>query len=206
MSATANLFTIKLLKITKQVPGWSQSETDKQAILLRAYGRDSDILVDREVEIKTHELLAERGLAAPLFARFENGLLYKYLPGHVCTAHDLLREPVWRAIAARLGEWHAKLPLSSIDAVKALDNKGPESGSGTDSITDRFRSPNIWTVLQKWVAALPTRTDEEKGRKDTLQKELEIFFGELYAEAQETDNVGNKNLFVTIFMTDEMSL
>jgi len=33
--------------------------------------------------------------------------------------------------------------------------------------------PNIWTVMQKWILALPISTQGEKARRDQLQKELE---------------------------------
>ena len=119
---------MELLKITKQVPECCDSKNDERAILLRAYGKDSDILVDRGMEMTTHELLAENGLAAPLLARFDNGLLSRFLSGHVCTAYDLVREPVWRAVAARLGEWHAVLPLSSTDIAEKLGSHGDNTG------------------------------------------------------------------------------
>ncbi len=63
----------KAASIAKQAPECSESENDKEAILLRAHGKGSDILVDREMEMTTQELLAEKGLAAPLLARFKNG-------------------------------------------------------------------------------------------------------------------------------------
>ncbi len=111
------------------------------------------------------------------------------VPGHVCTAHDLLREPVQRAVTARLGEWHANLPLPSIDAVEDLRSDGSDNGKSSDSITRHFRSTYIWTVLQKWTSALPAGDDKAKGHKVTLQKELKRFFDELYREDQEHDNV-----------------
>ena len=66
--------------MAKQAPECSESENDKEVILLHAYGKGSDILVDREMEMTTQELLAGEGFAAPLLARFKNGLLYKFLP------------------------------------------------------------------------------------------------------------------------------
>lgn len=33
--------------------------------------------------------------------------------------------------------------------------------------------PNVWTVMQKWILALPTSTTAQKHRRDLLQKELE---------------------------------
>lgn len=127
-------------------------------MLLRAYGDGSDILVDRDMEARTHTLLTQQGLAAPLLARFQNGLLYSFAPGQVCTAQDLGRESVWRAVAARLGEWHARLPIPK-----------HEAGEGR----------NIWTVLKHWVAALPADAPEEKKRKSVFEEEMRILLDEL---------------------------
>ena len=141
------------------------------------------------MEIITHKLLAEMELAAPLLARFDNGLRYKLLPGHVCTTHDLVREPVWRAVAARLGELHAKLPLSSIGIEKILRIESSGDGESDGLLKRHFHYPNIWTVLQKWTFALPAGTDAERSRKASLQAELKKFFHELYREGQEHDDV-----------------
>ena len=103
------------------------------------------------MEAHTHALLTRHKLAAPLLARFENGLLYRFAPGRVCKPKDLSEESVWRAVAARLGEWHALLPL-------------PEKNG------DQER--NIWTVLQQWVDALPTNTSTARTTKENLGKEL----------------------------------
>ena len=134
-----------------EIPGRSASENEKEAVLLRAYGSGSEILVDRDMEARTHALLTQHKLAAPLLARFENGLLYRFAPGRACKPEDIGREFVWRAVAARLGEWHALLPL-------------PEKHG------DQQR--NIWTVLQQWVDALPTDTSNARTTKERLGKEL----------------------------------
>ena len=146
------------MKLSKERPHHPNSDSDNQAILLRAYGNGSDILVDRDMEARTHTLLTQQGLAAPLLARFQNGLLYKFSPGRVCTAQDLRRESIWRAVAARLGEWHARLPL-------------PKQEPGNER--------NIWTVLKQWVAALPADESEEDKRKKTLEEELQRSMVEL---------------------------
>ena len=167
------------MKIVKENPGHSDLQNDKEAILLRAYGKGSDILVDRDTEAMTHGLLAQRGLAAPLLARFQNGLLYGYSPGRICTTSDLTQENVWRAIAARLGEWHARLPLPSPRASETQDRSTTCSARTPPYIASRFQSPNIWTVIQKWISVLPTRTEVEEAQKAVLQEELERSFKDL---------------------------
>src|SRR5690242_3255837 len=125
--------TNTLLKAVNKLPGLSTAEVDEDAILLRAYGKGTDVIIDRESksmrssqlgsytdnhteETRSHCLLARHGLAPPLYARFENGLLYKFVPGSVCSPADLRRPDVWRGVAQRLGEWHATLPISSISS------------------------------------------------------------------------------------------
>lgn len=38
----------QLLKAINKLPGLSRTEIDEDAILLRAYGQDTDVLIDRE--------------------------------------------------------------------------------------------------------------------------------------------------------------
>ena len=176
----------KLLKITKEVPGRSEAENDKEAVLLRSYGRDSNILIDREMEVTSHVLLAERGLAAPLLARFRNGLLYTFLPGRVCKADDLHQNSIWQAVAARLGEWHARLPLPSLKTENLSSEEYPGNAGlkrGTDQRLPQYRT--IWTVFQEWLDAIPSKSEKEKLQQQRLRAEFDKCFRELNGDAGE---------------------
>lgn len=105
-------------------------------------------------------MLAERGLASPLYARFRNGLVYAYLPGRPCQLQELPEEEIWSCVATKLGEFHAKMPF--------------EEG-GLDDTTGH----NIWSSMQRWVESLPSTTAEETIRRQELQDELAWSFGEL---------------------------
>ncbi|KAJ9607702.1 hypothetical protein H2200_007780 [Cladophialophora chaetospira] len=173
-----------LLKITKHVPGQSQAEVDEASVLLRAYGNNTDLIIDRNREERSHALCAQQGLAPPLLARFRNGLLYRYIQGQVCTPQDLISEPVWRAVARRLGQWHAVLPISAVveEKVKLNGTNGHnlngDMASGS-ALASRNPVPNIWTVIQKWVNALPCESAKQEARKQLLQKELDRSFEDL---------------------------
>ncbi|KIX08133.1 uncharacterized protein Z518_02789 [Rhinocladiella mackenziei CBS 650.93] len=178
--------TNTLLKVAKHVPGLSQAEVDQESILLRAYGNNTEILIDRDREARSHALCAERGLAPPLLARFKNGLLYRYIIGQVCTPQDLIREPVWRAVAKRLGEWHARLPIDDAaeesdvsDGVNGHNVKNETPPDATPELASRRPVPNIWSVMQKWTSALPCDTPKQKARQELLQKELDRSFSDL---------------------------
>ncbi|KIW67086.1 hypothetical protein PV04_06359 [Phialophora macrospora] len=177
--------TNTLLKISKHTPGLSESEIDTDAVLLRAYGNNTEIIIDRDREARSHGLCAERGLAPPLLARFKNGLLYRFIIGQVCTPQDLVSEPVWRAVARRLGEWHARMPNAAVVEDKKevsnvvnghkLNGKEPDGSE----LASRQPAPNMWSVMQKWVHALPSNSPKQEARKQLLQKELDRSFKDL---------------------------
>lgn len=135
-------------------------------------------------ETTSHFLLARHKLAPPLLARFKNGLMYRFIRGRVCQSRDLTNELVWRGVARRLAEWHAILPLITTEPATSLNDeddglqfssspfKEKPSLQEINAITPHKHTPNIWTVIQKWIFALPTKTTVEAERKIILQQEL----------------------------------
>ncbi|KAK2738872.1 hypothetical protein FQN57_006887 [Myotisia sp. PD_48] len=191
--------TNTLLKIVLRAPGLSEEEIDNDAVLMRAYGNHTEIIIDRERETRSHALLASRGLAPPLLARFTNGLLYRFIRGQAASPDDLTSPSIWRGVARRLAEWHAVLPISDIgtnsaepespssdtltmqptDASIDSDHKRCSSLSDITPIEPRQQPPNLWTVLQKWIIALPQTTEQQRSRRKLLQRELERTVAEL---------------------------
>jgi ethanolamine kinase len=86
--------------------------------------------------------------------------------GRVCSVDDLADPLTWTAVAKRLGEWHGVLPTSPAST-------GP---TPSDSPTD-----SLWSVLQKWISALPSSNDAQKAQKEELQRELQTLETELDA-------------------------
>lgn len=140
-------------------------------------------------------MLARYQLAPPLLARFENGLIYEFIQGRVCTSEDLRREPIRRGVARKLGEWHRVLPVASVNQTNGTDhtNGTPVLDVCSPDVSSHYRriksvtpgkvAPNLWTVLQKWILALPKETEAERKRNDILQVELERIvteFGNLH--------------------------
>lgn len=167
---------------------------DAEAILLRAYGNGTDLLIDRHRETQNHELLWRHGLAPELLARFENGMLYRFVRGSVTSPADLRDEKIYRAVAQRLAQWHATVPClpgqtghgRRSSRADSLVNKGkglvPEDEAelqrAIDGIAPGKPTPNVWTVMQKWIFALPTETEAQKARQAELQAELKWLVGE----------------------------
>jgi ethanolamine kinase len=151
----------------------------------------------RTEETRSHCLLARHGLAPALHARFENGLLYKFITGTVCTPEDLRRPEVWRGVAQRLGEWHATLPISSISSTcPAPSQLSPHNKRASlvdmAQLTPGKPIPNVWTTMQKWILALPTSTTAQSTRREELMKELKS----LTKLLGDTPGVGGANDYV----------
>lgn len=170
-------------------------DPDADAVLLRAYGNGTDLLIDRQRETQNHELLWRHGLAPELLARFENGMLYRYVRGNVTSPADLRGESIYRAVARRLAQWHATVPClpgktghsrrsSRADGgLKKGRELVPEDEAGYQRAVDGAApgkpAPNVWTVMQKWIFALPTDTEALRARRANLQRELKWLVGEL---------------------------
>jgi len=60
-------------------------------VVVRIYGTNSEVLIDREAEIKNMCLLKSIGLGAALYARFNNGIAYEFIPGE-CLDMDTVRD------------------------------------------------------------------------------------------------------------------
>ncbi|KAI1492651.1 kinase-like domain-containing protein [Biscogniauxia mediterranea] len=174
--------TNTLLKAVNKKEGLTADEIDQDAVLLRAYGHGTDVLIDRHRETQNHELLMRYGLAPELLARFKNGMMYRFISGRVTHPADLRKPSIYLAVARRLAQWHATVPCihETYAQKKGLDGitNGPYEAA-IDHAAPGKPPPNVWTVMQKWILALPTKTEAERTRQAELQKELTRLIEEL---------------------------
>ncbi|KAI1373625.1 ethanolamine kinase [Hypoxylon crocopeplum] len=174
--------TNTLLKAVNRKDGLSKEDIDREAILLRAYGHGTDVLIDRHRETQNHELLMRCGLAPELLARFDNGMMYRYIRGTASQPADLRTPPIYLAVATRLAQWHATVPCIFETHPQKNGLNGSSHGPcepAIDHIAPGKPSPNVWTVMQKWIMALPTKTDIQRARQASLQQELTRLVEEL---------------------------
>ncbi len=177
--------TNTLLKAINVRPGLNAEEIDADAVLLRAYGKGTDVIIDRERETQNHELLMRFGLAPELLARFENGMIYRYIKGAVTSPADLRKEEVYHAVARRLAEWHAVVPCLPKEPLHDVANGNGQAERRNSLLQEKIDhaapskvAPNVWTVMQKWVYALPQGTEADRIRQADLQKELQRIIDE----------------------------
>jgi ethanolamine kinase len=179
--------TNTLLKVVNHRPGLSKDEAEKDAVLLRAYGNGTDVIIDRARETQNHETLMRYDLAPMLLARFQNGMIYRYIPGTVTQPADLRTRPISLAIARRLAQWHAIVPCQySTETTELVHSTGFNGGA----IRADNRVPSLWTIMQKWISALPTETKEQRHKQSLLQNELK----KIVEEFSQRDGLGQDGL------------
>ncbi|KAI8057961.1 choline/ethanolamine kinase [Syncephalis plumigaleata] len=75
-------------------------------VLIRAYGRRSEVIIDRKQEITNLVCLAKLNLSPPLYGRFDNGLVYGFIPGRVLLPEQLCDAHMGQCVARKLARWH----------------------------------------------------------------------------------------------------
>ncbi|XP_055327537.1 ethanolamine kinase 1-like isoform X2 [Paramacrobiotus metropolitanus] len=65
---------------------------ERDRILIRVYGEETDKIIDRQAEVRTLITLQENQCAGRLYGVFDNGMCYEHVPGQTLTA-DSIRDP-----------------------------------------------------------------------------------------------------------------
>lgn len=78
--------------ITNKLVACYVDEDMRDCVLVRVYGERTELLVDRESEVRNFQLLRAHGCAPKLYCTFQNGLCYEYMRG-VALGPEHIREP-----------------------------------------------------------------------------------------------------------------
>ena len=120
--------TNKLLRAT------FDDSTVNKVVLIRIYGNNTELLVNRESEKRNMLLLSKMGFGPQLYACFDNGMIYEYIEGRPFEKNDVLDSEKSQLVAAHLAEWH-------------LLNLGK-------------REPWVFSTCQDWMSLLPRYYDD----------------------------------------------
>lgn len=124
---------------------------NEEKFLIRAYGRGTSTIIDRDREFATHLHLYSHSLAPVLHARFGNGLIYGFIPGKSVHYSDLSHPEIMKAVANKLAQWHFTLNKNVIQRkIEELRRSGSGMRSGsTNSAT------NLFELVSHWIDIVP---------------------------------------------------
>ncbi|XP_062856356.1 ethanolamine kinase 1 [Trichomycterus rosablanca] len=108
--------------ITNQLLGcWAGPESG--VVLVRVYGRMTELFVDRKKELEILKLLHSHGCGPRLYCTFQNGMCYEFLKGGALEEPMLHQPSIYRLVASELGRIHSIKPESSSSVEPVLWSK-----------------------------------------------------------------------------------
>ncbi|XP_022237859.1 ethanolamine kinase 1-like isoform X2 [Limulus polyphemus] len=84
---------------TNQLIGCFMTPNPDDMVLIRVYGRKTDLFVDRKAEVRNMELMNAAGLGTPVYSSFNNGLAYKYIPGVIVNKTMVCKPEIYRILS-----------------------------------------------------------------------------------------------------------
>lgn len=82
--------------ITNKLLGCYVGAVMQDVVLVRIYGNKTELLVDRENEVKSFRVLYAHRCAPHLYCTFNNGLCYEFLQGTALEPEDIRSQPIFR--------------------------------------------------------------------------------------------------------------
>ena len=139
--------------LSNQLIGWRLAEKPDDMVLVRIYGESTSKLVDRVQELATIKLLAENNIGSKLFATFNNGFVYEYLPGTVLNCIDLDHQDIWPLIAKAVSKMHQikhnwSMKPSIFDQIRKIINT-TDSNNNQSSIGSNSKIPTTDELIRE---------------------------------------------------------
>lgn len=144
--------------ITNKLLGCYVGAVMQDVVLVRIYGNKTELLVDRDNEVKSFRVLHAHRCAPSLFCTFNNGLCYEFLHGTALEPEHIRNQAVFGLIATQLAKYHA---------IHAHNGWVPQS--------------DLWLKMGKYFALIPkylknpeqnTRLTKEVPSQRCLREEL----------------------------------
>ncbi|CAL8129599.1 unnamed protein product [Orchesella dallaii] len=98
--------------ITNKLIGFSLATNPKDVVVIKLYGANTELMINRQAEIDTMTLLHENKCGPQLYALFENGIAYEFIHGVTLTMETCRSSKVYPIVAAEMARVHKTIPLS----------------------------------------------------------------------------------------------
>uniref|UniRef100_A0A670Z5C8 ethanolamine kinase n=1 Tax=Pseudonaja textilis TaxID=8673 RepID=A0A670Z5C8_PSETE len=92
--------------ITNKLMACFTDENMRDAVLVRVYGRKTELIVDRANELRNFQVLQDNGCAPNLFCTFENGYCYEFMSGKALGPEHIREPSMFRLVAQEMAKMH----------------------------------------------------------------------------------------------------
>nr|XP_054761959.1 ethanolamine kinase 1-like [Lytechinus pictus] len=132
--------------ISNKLVGCYVPPNKDEILLMRIYGKKTELLVDRKREKETFQILHKAGCGPKLHASFENGICYDFVPGVILDEKTVREETIYKLVAHEMARMHL---------IEANRGKAPSSELFNKlnhfiSLTpDRFEDPKKQEIFER---------------------------------------------------------
>uniref|UniRef100_A0A8K9XIX6 ethanolamine kinase n=1 Tax=Oncorhynchus mykiss TaxID=8022 RepID=A0A8K9XIX6_ONCMY len=154
--------------ITNQLMGcFVGSLQESGAVLVRVYGRMTELYVDREREVEMFQILHSHNCGPQIYCSFRNGICYEFVRGTVLDDTLLTQPAIYRLIATEMGKIHS-IKLESDNPVEnILWKKMAQFLKLVHNALSNTTAPHSSKLLQE-IPSIETLSDE----METLKRHL----------------------------------
>uniref|UniRef100_A0A8D0DK49 ethanolamine kinase n=1 Tax=Salvator merianae TaxID=96440 RepID=A0A8D0DK49_SALMN len=92
--------------ITNKLMACFTDENMRDAVLVRVYGRKTELIVDRANELRNFQVLQDHGCAPKLYCTFENGYCYEFMSGKALGPEHIRQPSIFRLVAQEMAKMH----------------------------------------------------------------------------------------------------
>ncbi|XP_066906941.1 ethanolamine kinase 1 isoform X1 [Halyomorpha halys] len=159
--------------ITNKLIGCWTKKSPKEIILIRMYGKNTDLLIDRKAETRNFKLLQKAGFAPQLYAIFGNGLAYEYIHGEILTVETVRAPSIYPLVATMLAKIHK---INNQDSQK----------------------PILWDLMKQYLKLVPeTFSNPEKQRlySEKFPDGIEVLHSEMLFFEEKLSHSSSKVVF-----------
>ncbi|ELU13508.1 hypothetical protein CAPTEDRAFT_210453 [Capitella teleta] len=121
-------------------------------VLVRVYGPNTELLIDRDAELVVMTLLHAAGCGPALLAKFTNGVAYDFVPGHCPTLEEIRTEKYGSLTARAMAKIHLIKPAEFLPPTLTINQE-----------------PDLFQNLHKCLDLLPENFDDQ-GKNQKLQE------------------------------------
>ncbi|XP_047545921.1 ethanolamine kinase [Vanessa atalanta] len=113
---------------------------ENNIVLVRIYGNKTDLLIDRNAEVRNITVLNKSGLAPQIYGVFKNGLAYEYYPGVTLSPNTVIDSKISGLVAKQMAKMH------KIELGKEIK-----------------KEPMVWDKTEQFLSLIPEKfTDANK--------------------------------------------
>lgn len=163
--------------LTNKLVGVYMDGKKEDMVLIRIYGQNSDVMIDRKKEVRNMKLLHHHGCGAELFAIFKNGIAYQYLSGSILSIENIRESNIFPKVAVACAKMH------SIPAPPSKDGSSFE------------KEACLWNLLRKFQSHSPDGFPQNQEMDEYYQKVIQYSKTELAIEIDKMQSLlANKAL------------